>query len=125
LKRLENKLRALGIDAPLLIGNSNGGLSSASVAQERLVFFISSGRASGAARLGAALGEENLVAFDMGGTTAFGLNYGIRERRAAEEPAWLRYVGPCHEAMGRTGGRNNPGIATQMCNRLWIGKNRL
>jgi len=73
LKRLGNKLLAFGIDAPLLIGNSNGGLSSVSVAQEKPVFFISSGRASGAAgaaRLGAALGEENLVAFDMGGTTA-------------------------------------------------------
>ena len=37
------------------------------------VFFISSGRSSGAvgaARLGAVLGEPNLVAFDMGGTTA-------------------------------------------------------
>lgn len=73
LKRLENKLRALGIDAPLLIGNSNGGLSSTRVAQEKPVFFISSGRASGAvgaARLGAALDEHNFVAFDMGGTTA-------------------------------------------------------
>lgn len=68
---------------------------------------------------------------------AFGLNYGERERRGAEQasinirrmyrflPAWLRYVGPYHEATRRIGGRNNPGIATQMSNRLWIGKNRL
>lgn len=73
LTRLEDGLRAFGIDAPLLIGNSNGGLSAAAVAQNKPVFFISSGRASGAvgaARLGAALGERNLVAFDMGGTTA-------------------------------------------------------
>lgn len=71
--RLEQKLRDTGIVAPLLIGNSNGGLSSASVAQHRPVFFISSGRASGAvgaACLGAAIEEPNLVAFDMGGTTA-------------------------------------------------------
>ncbi|MEO8883290.1 MAG: hydantoinase/oxoprolinase family protein, partial [Devosia sp.] len=73
LQRLEEKLRAAGVTAPLLIGNSNGGLSSSSVAQARPVFFISSGRASGAAgasRLGAAMGERDLVVFDMGGTTA-------------------------------------------------------
>jgi N-methylhydantoinase A len=73
LSRLEDKLRAAGVTAPLLIGNSNGGLSSSQTAQKKPVFFISSGRSSGAAgaaRLGAALGEPNLVAFDMGGTTA-------------------------------------------------------
>jgi len=73
LTRLEQKLRAHGVVAPLLIGNSNGGLSSAAVAQQKPVFFISSGRSSGAVgaeRLGAATAEPNLVAFDMGGTTA-------------------------------------------------------
>ncbi len=73
LSRLEEKLHAHGVTAPLFIGNSNGGLSTAAVAQERPVFFISSGRASGAvgaARLGTAIGEQNLVVFDMGGTTA-------------------------------------------------------
>jgi N-methylhydantoinase A len=73
LSRLEKKLRARGVTAPLLIGNSNGGLSSSAVAREKPVFFISSGRSSGAVgaqRLGAAIGEANLVAFDMGGTTA-------------------------------------------------------
>lgn len=73
INRLELKLRARGVTAPLLIGNSNGGLSSSKVAQDKPVFFISSGRASGAVgavRLGTATGEANLVAFDMGGTTA-------------------------------------------------------
>ncbi|MDR3474092.1 MAG: hydantoinase/oxoprolinase family protein [Devosia sp.] len=73
LRRLEDKLRASGVTAPLLVGNSNGGLSSSIVAQARPVFFISSGRASGAAgasRLGAATDERDLVVFDMGGTTA-------------------------------------------------------
>jgi N-methylhydantoinase A len=71
--RLEEKLRVNGVSAPLYIGNSNGGLSSAAVAQEKPVFFISSGRASGAvgaAKLGESLNEENLIVFDMGGTTA-------------------------------------------------------
>ena len=73
LTRLEAGLRARGIEAPLLIGNSNGGLSAASVARVKPVFFISSGRSSGAVgaqRLGQATGEADLVAFDMGGTTA-------------------------------------------------------
>lgn len=71
--RLEEELRAHGVMGPLYIGNSNGGLSSAAIAQEKPVFFISSGRASGAvgaAKLGEALGERNLIVFDMGGTTA-------------------------------------------------------
>ncbi len=72
-ERLELGLRQIGIAAPLLISNSNGGLSSARIAQEKPVFFISSGRSAGvvgAGRLGAAVGERDLVVFDMGGTTA-------------------------------------------------------
>lgn len=73
LVRLEQGLRGAGVTAPLLIGNSNGGLSSSAAARQKPVFFISSGRSSGAvgaARLGAAIGEPDMVAFDMGGTTA-------------------------------------------------------
>ena len=73
LDRLEQQLRQAGVTAPLLIGNSNGGLSAVKVAQAKPVFFISSGRASGAvggARLGHAMNERDLIVFDMGGTTA-------------------------------------------------------
>lgn len=73
IRRLGEGLREIGIDAPLLIGNSNGGLSTAEVAQAKPVFFITSGRASGAvgaARLGMSIGTADLIAFDMGGTTA-------------------------------------------------------
>ncbi|MEW6630789.1 MAG: hydantoinase/oxoprolinase family protein, partial [Pseudomonadota bacterium] len=73
LGRLEARLRAVGVTAPLLIGNSNGSLSAAATARSKPVFFISSGRSSGAVgaeRLASVLGEPNLVAFDMGGTTA-------------------------------------------------------
>lgn len=73
LERLETALRTIGIAAPLLIGNSNGGLSTVAVARKKPVFFISSGRSAGAVgagRLGEAVGEKNLVVFDMGGTTA-------------------------------------------------------
>jgi N-methylhydantoinase A len=71
--RLESGLKEIGVSAPLLISNSNGGLSSAEMAQEKPVFFISSGRSAGvvgAGRLGEAMGEKDLVVFDMGGTTA-------------------------------------------------------
>jgi N-methylhydantoinase A len=71
--RLEDALRDMGVHAPLLIGNSNGGLSTAAVARSKPVFFVSSGRSAGAvgaARLGAAIGAPDLIAFDMGGTTA-------------------------------------------------------
>lgn len=73
LLRLENGLRGMGVEAPLLVSNSNGGLSTAKLAQERPVFFISSGRSAGVvggARLAASINEPNLVVFDMGGTTA-------------------------------------------------------
>lgn len=73
LARLQTGIKSLGIDAPLLVSNSNGALASADTACVKPVFFISSGRAAGAvggARLGTALAQENLVIFDMGGTTA-------------------------------------------------------
>jgi N-methylhydantoinase A len=73
LRRLGEGLIAMGVTAPLLVSDSNGGLAAARTAQEKPVFFISSGRSAGvvgAARLGQAAGEENIVVFDMGGTTA-------------------------------------------------------
>jgi len=73
LRRLQEGLQALGIRAPLLVSNSNGGLSSVRTAQQQPVFFVSSGRSAGvvgAGRLGAAIAEPDLIVFDMGGTTA-------------------------------------------------------
>jgi N-methylhydantoinase A len=73
LKQLRLGLREIGITAPLLVGNSNGGLSSAETAEAKPVFFISSGRSAGvmgAARLGDCLERPDLIVFDMGGTTA-------------------------------------------------------
>lgn len=73
LTRLERGLSEAGIDAPLLVCNSNGALASSGTAREKPVFFISSGRAAGVvggSRLGKALDVKDLVVFDMGGTTA-------------------------------------------------------
>lgn len=73
IARLEDGLRNAGIDAPLLVSNSNGGLAAARTAQDKPVFFISSGRSAGvvgATHMGRSVGEANLIVFDMGGTTA-------------------------------------------------------
>ncbi len=73
LQRLVDGLAKIGLKAPLLVVNSNGGLAAGATAQAKPVFFISSGPAAGvvgAARLGDVAKEPDLVVFDMGGTTA-------------------------------------------------------
>ena len=72
LGNLTAGLGRIGIEAPLLVVASNGGVLGAAAVAEKPVFAVGSGPAagvSGAARLGAAA-TPNLIAFDMGGTTA-------------------------------------------------------
>jgi N-methylhydantoinase A len=73
LARLAEGLRRIGVEAPLLVVASNGGVVGAHEAGERPAFAVGSGPAAGvagAARLGAAVDTPHLIAFDMGGTTA-------------------------------------------------------
>jgi N-methylhydantoinase A len=73
LRNLEKGLRSIGVAAPIRVITSNGGMLAAGTACEKPVFVVASGPAGGvigAARLGAARGEPNLIVFDMGGTTA-------------------------------------------------------
>jgi N-methylhydantoinase A len=73
LASLTQSLQRIGVDAPLLVVASNGGVVGARQAGERPAFAVGSGPAAGvtgAARLGDTLGEPNLIVFDMGGTTA-------------------------------------------------------
>jgi N-methylhydantoinase A len=73
LGNLTAGLRRIGIEAPLLVVASNGGVLGAAAVAEKPVFAVGSGPAagvSGAARLGATAHTPNLIAFDMGGTTA-------------------------------------------------------
>ena len=73
LDRLKRGLAEIGIAAPLLVANSNGGLADFATAREKPVFFISSGRAAGVAgarHLGRAIARPDVIAFDMGGTPA-------------------------------------------------------
>ena len=46
LVSLADGLKAMGLDAPLFVSNSNGGLAPAALAQEKPVFFISSSTAA-------------------------------------------------------------------------------
>jgi N-methylhydantoinase A/oxoprolinase/acetone carboxylase beta subunit/N-methylhydantoinase B/oxoprolinase/acetone carboxylase alpha subunit len=73
LGRLRTGLDDAGIDAPLTIMQSSGGVMSAEDCALRPVYALESGPAAGVVAAGAlasALGLENVITFDMGGTTA-------------------------------------------------------
>ena len=73
LIELERNLQQAAIAAPLMIMQSNGGLLDAETVSRHPVQIIESGPAAGvmaAQKLSRALSLANVVAFDMGGTTA-------------------------------------------------------
>ncbi|MFI9561334.1 hydantoinase/oxoprolinase family protein [Nonomuraea endophytica] len=69
LSRLRGSLRELGIDAPVHVMDSAGGVISAELAARRAVATIESGPAAGVLAA-AATGLPAVISFDMGGTTA-------------------------------------------------------
>ncbi len=73
LERLLQELHANGIDAPLYVMRSDGGMAAAPQILGRPAAIVESGPASGAiaaAALGRRVGAKRLLSFDMGGTTA-------------------------------------------------------
>ena len=73
VRRLENELRSRGYDGSLFMMGSNGGLLSVDRTCRQPVGLVESGPIGGCIGAGAyaeALGIDNVVAFDMGGTTA-------------------------------------------------------
>ena len=73
LERIEKRLRDEGLGAELLLMQSSGGVFTFAEARRKPVFMVESGPAAGviaAAYLGNNLGYEDVIAFDMGGTTA-------------------------------------------------------
>ena len=73
IDRIRTGLDGIGLDAPLQIMQSSGGVMTSDDAKARPVFALESGPAAGvvAARgLAERLGLRNVIAFDMGGTTA-------------------------------------------------------
>ena len=73
LDELERRLHVDGFAGDLLIMQSNGGVMAPSIARTLPVATLESGPVGGfiaAARVGVQLGYANVIAFDMGGTTA-------------------------------------------------------
>ena len=67
------QLKKSGIEAPVRIMQSNGGVMSAANSAERPVRMVESGPAAGVVagyELGLRVGLKNIITFDMGGTTA-------------------------------------------------------
>ena len=73
LDGLQSKLRQRGLGGRLYIMKSNGGIDTLEAARATPITIIESGPASGvlaAAALGSLIGERNVIALDIGGTTA-------------------------------------------------------
>jgi N-methylhydantoinase A len=73
LENIERRLADAGVAAQLLVMQSSGGVFGSAAAARKPVFMVESGPAAGviaSANLGEALGHENVISFDMGGTTA-------------------------------------------------------
>ncbi len=73
LEQLEAGLRAQAYRGPMYIMQSNGGADSLSATKAIPITMVESGPASGfwgAAELGRVIGEPNILALDIGGTTA-------------------------------------------------------
>jgi N-methylhydantoinase A len=73
LGRLDTRMQALGVEGPLRIMVSSGGFTSARAAAEVPILLLESGPAGGvlsAVNTALEAGVRDLLAFDMGGTTA-------------------------------------------------------
>jgi len=73
LNSLQRKIRKLGVKAPLCVMQSDGGIATKSTVSKKPVSMVESGPAAGviaSAFYGKLLGIENILSFDMGGTTA-------------------------------------------------------
>jgi N-methylhydantoinase A len=73
LSRLIGEVRRIGVDVPLLLMQSNGGLTTAKAAAVTPMHIIESGPAAGVVGVQALMrriGVKNAISFDMGGTTA-------------------------------------------------------
>ncbi|MEI8153389.1 MAG: hydantoinase/oxoprolinase family protein [Hyphomicrobiales bacterium] len=71
--RLDSKLADMGFEQRMLIMQSNGGLATADIVRQFPIRIIESGPAAGvltSVHFALAAGTDNLISFDMGGTTA-------------------------------------------------------
>ena len=73
LSSIETRLRGAGLRGQLLVMQSSGGVLTFEAARTKPVHMVESGPAAGvivSAYLGGVLGFDNILSFDMGGTTA-------------------------------------------------------
>ena len=73
LGSLTRQLKDIGLEAPLQIMQSSGGVMAAEAAIEKPAYIVESGPAAGViacARVAAKTGHDNVISLDMGGTTA-------------------------------------------------------
>lgn len=73
LQKMENRLNEEGFGGSFYVMQSNGGVDTVDAAKATPITMVESGPASGvlgAAALGKLIGEENVIAIDIGGTTA-------------------------------------------------------
>mgnify|MGYP001136373087 CR=1 FL=1 len=73
LDQVSSKIAELGVPSPLCVMQSSGGIASKEIVQGRPVSIIESGPAAGviaSACYGKSFGLQNILTFDMGGTTA-------------------------------------------------------
>ena len=73
LQSIGKRLHDRELEAELLVMQSNGGVLTADAAADRPVFMVESGPAAGviaSTYLGSLLSREDVISFDMGGTTA-------------------------------------------------------
>jgi N-methylhydantoinase A len=73
ITQLEDDLKGLGLETQLYVMQSNGGLARSNVVSQKPATIVESGPAAGviaSAWLGQMTGIQNIISFDMGGTTA-------------------------------------------------------
>lgn len=73
LGKITERVLGSGVSGELLVMQSSGGVLTFEAAMDRPVFMVESGPAAGviaASELGKSLGYEDVISFDMGGTTA-------------------------------------------------------
>jgi N-methylhydantoinase A len=104
LDTLESRLHAQGIAAPFYVMQSSGGVMSVQSAKQRPVYMVESGPAAGVIAAGAfALphGYDNVLSFDMGGTTAkVGLIRDGRPQLSTEFEVGGQVIAPLGEGRG-------------------------
>ena len=93
VSRLDEQLRAKGLKADLHIMGSNGGVATATMVAERPVLTLLSGPAAGVlggAWAGELSGRNNLITFDIGGTSAdIGIVADGRFAEATARDTWI------------------------------------